>query len=396
VTERLYYHDPSLVEFTAVIVAAGRTDKGYYTQLDRSAFYPTSGGQAHDTGTINGVEISEVIETDDGEIRHLSGEATGKAGDTASCTIDRERRWRHRQMHTAQHILSQAFIRLYDAETVSVHLGQEYGAVELKTKELSEEQIDRAEEFANDVIRDNLPVEVVFAEGEELAALPLRKIPERPGRLRVIKVGGFDCSACGGTHCTSAAEVGLLKITGREKLRGNLLVKFLSGRQALEDYRRRFAVTDRLSQALTCHLADLSDNVEKLRTEHKALRRQVAQLQKELLPARAEQLAAAARPVKNTSLVVQDVSDIDASVVAALAAQVCERIEGVAVLLAADRLVLATSPATGIHAGEIIKKFVARAGLKGGGSDRLAQVGGVTAEDFNRYAGILEGLIADA
>jgi len=395
VTERLYYHDAGLTEFIARIVETDETDAGAYTVLDRSAFYPTSGGQSYDTGFINGVEVHDVVELENGEVRHISREPTGSVGDTVEGKVDRERRWRNRQMHTAQHILSQAFIRMCDTETVSVHLGEEYGAVELAGSDITDDQIKEAEESANRIISDNLPVLTEFVDSDEAGKLPLRKVPQREGKLRIIRTGEYDYSACGGTHCNCTAEVGLLKILSSEKQRGNLLVKFLSGRQALDDYRLRFDVTDELARSLTCGVSDLGLKIERLSTENKSLRHEITTLQKETLPARVEKAAASSRSVGGISIVVHDASNMDASIVNRFASQIAAKVDGAVILLAGNRLILATTESSGLKSGELIRRLTDQAGLKGGGSDRLAQVGGVTGEQFPNYAKMLEAMIAN-
>ncbi len=394
-TKRLYYRDSELLEFEARIVRTGRSGADYYTVLDCSAFYPTSGGQLHDTGMLNAVNIVDVIESNDKEILHISRQPVGRVGDTVRGVVDGERRWKNRQMHTAQHILSQVFISLSDVETVSVHLGEEYAAIELGAETLSDEQLDKVEHFTNKIIRDNLPVEIIFTESDRLDKLPLRKIPQRSGQIRVIRIGEFDYSACGGTHCCSTAEVGLIKIVSMEKIRGRVLVKFLAGQQALEDYCLRFQVTDALTRSLTCHVNDLIPKIDKLLLEYKQQHQDIARLQKRLLPLRVEELAGMAGEVGGRPMVSQVLADREISFISPLAAQVAEGIQGVAVLYAQNRLVVAVSKASGLHAGELVKRFGEETGLKGGGSERVAQVGGAEKNKFDHYVKVLETLVVN-
>ncbi|MBN1211053.1 MAG: hypothetical protein JXA92_00615 [candidate division Zixibacteria bacterium] len=384
-TDRLYYRDSGLLYFEAEIVAAGPHADKYFTVLDRSAFYPTSGGQLFDTGNINDIEIIDVIEDDNHDVRHISEKPVGKVGDKVKGTVNRERRLKNRQVHTAQHILSQAFVKLFGCDTVSVHLGEAYANIELNTLSLTEEQTAAAEKLANEIIRDNLSVDVIFADDELLKYLPIRKIPEREGVLRVIKIGEFECSACGGTHCHRTSEVGLIKITGFEKVRGRYSVEFLAGVLAVEDYLMRFDVTDRLSKTFTCHVTDLPDKVDKLALENKAFQREVARLQKELLPARAEELAAGAKMMGKVTVCSRIISDLDNNTAGQLASLTADKINGLAIIMTTDRLLLAVSEQSGLHAGELIKKFTARVTLRGGGSQKAAQVGGIAPERFDEY-----------
>ena len=394
-TERLYYTDPDLMEFDATIVRTGRHNAGFFTVLDRSAFYPTSGGQSYDTGTINGILVNEVIEEAD-EVWHLSGEQVGPVGLTVRGIVDRERRRRNCQSHTAQHIISAACARLYDFRTVSVHLGDEYAAVELETESISSEQLTAIEDVANQVVADNVEVEIKFIDSSQAATLPFRKEPRREGELRVIRIGEFDYSACGGTHCRTSGGVGLIKIVGCDRIRGRALVNFLVGDLAVADYRMRFGVTDALARAFTCHPSDLAAKVEKIAAENKELKNRLTDVQKELLPIRASQLARKARDGSRVKVVFESIPGLEPATVSRLAALVAEEIGGLAVLVADSRLVLATSPASGLHAGKLAKEIAGRSALKGGGNERVAQLGGAIDEDPETYWEIITSVLAHA
>jgi alanyl-tRNA synthetase len=276
-----------------------------------------------------------------------------------------------------------------------VHLGEEYGAVELASTALSAEQVHDAEQLTNEIIGENLSVEIVFAEGIDLDKLPLRRIPKREGRLRVIKIGEFDYSACGGTHCICTAEVGLLKIISVEKQRGNTLIKFLSGEQSLADYQRRFEITDKFSQTFTCNVADLPSKVSDLASRNKSMRREISELQKQLMPIRVEQLSAKARKQGTLKVVCQEVSDLDGSVANTLASKLAERITGVAIIATEGRVIIATSKSSNVNAGELVKRLCENTAFRGGGSERLAQVGDVSSSQFTELASSLEEMIAD-
>jgi alanyl-tRNA synthetase len=396
-TDRLYYRDPALLDFDAEIVATGQRDEGdYYTILDRSAFYPTSGGQMHDTGRMNDCKIVDVIEDDHGEVLHISEQPVGKPGDAVNGTVDRERRQHNRRMHTAQHILSGAFYKLDNRTTMSVHLGEEYGAVELNTEELSDKLLWEAEEMANEIVDLNYPVDILFVEGNEVDQLPLRKPPSREGTLRIIKIDDYDWSACGGTHCSSTAEIGLIKIIGTERIRGRILVKFLVGLGALDDYRKRFNATEELIRTFTCHVTDLPSKVEKLLDENKSLKKDVADLQKELLPIRAEHLATEAINSGPIPVLAGVIDDLDVSTAGRLATLTADKVRGVVVFCVGDKLVLTTGSDSGIHAGELMKKLVAATGLRGGGGQTMAQAGGAECGSLKTYRDLVLGLVGDA
>jgi alanyl-tRNA synthetase len=380
VTERLYYTDSDILEFHATIVQTGRRGEHFYVALDRSAFYPTSGGQGHDTGRLNGVEVIDVVESEDGDVWHLVAAEPETVGSRVQGVVDKERRLRNRQNHTAQHILSAAFHRLYNYRTMSVHLGEEYGAVELQAETIPEEQLREIEKTANVIIGDNVPVEVMFVDGAQAAGLPLRKEPQREGELRVVRIGEYDYSACGGTHCRTSGGVGLIKIIGVDKMRGRALVKYLAGALAVRDYARRFDVTDVLARSFSCHPADLPGIVGKLQDDAAAVRRELAEAQKELLPIRAEQLSQNPIVCGRYKLVMDKPPGIDAAAGSRLAGMVADRIGGVAALIVDERLVLTAAAGSGLHAGNLIRKLASLTGLKGGGNERAAQLGGVTTD----------------
>lgn len=394
-TDRLYYRDPAMLEFDATILRSTEQDGRFVTTLDRSAFYPTSGGQLFDTGTLNDVQILDVID-DQGTVNHISEAIVGKPGDMVAGRVDAVRRRMHRQQHTAQHILSQSFINLFGFETVSVHLGDDYGSIELDQVSVAATQIEQVERFANEVITSAWPVSILFVNANEIAGIPLRKVPSREGELRVIRIGDFDYSACGGTHCSNTSEVGLIKITGWEKLRGHALVNFLAGVQAVDDYNRRFEATDLLSKSLTCGVTDLVSKVDKLVSEGKSLRKSIALLQKELLPARVAYYAGTAMDVNGRKLVAGVLEDMDASTVSQLGVAVAEQISGVALFVAEGKLLIAVGLTSGLNAGEIARSLSSVLGLRGGGSNKAAQLGGADPHNLQEYQTALLSIIGHA
>jgi alanyl-tRNA synthetase len=391
-TERLYYNDPTLLDFEATIVETRSENGRWHTLLDRSAFYPTSGGQLHDIGLLGQTAVVEVIESETGEVLHITEEAPGKPGDKVKGKVDPVRRRSNRQCHTAQHIISGAFAKLFNLRTMSVHLGLEYANVELPAESLSVDQLSQVERLANDVIAQWLPIEILAVHSDDIAAIPMRKRPERQGMLRIIKIGDFDHSACGGTHCSNTAEVGVIKIIGVEKIRGRCAVRFLCGQLAVNDYTQRFEVTDALSKSLTCHITDIPGRVTRLQTENKDMKRQVTQLQKQQLPAMVAECAATATTLKGRQWVACEVAEISPELIGPFASQVSELIGGVVLLLSQGRMAVATAASTGLHAGNLARKLVERTGLKGGGSDRLAQLGGADREKLEYYRDLLVDL----
>jgi alanyl-tRNA synthetase len=254
-TERLYYHDSFLYEFDAQVldlVSASEFDPRIALILDRTAFYPTSGGQVFDTGWIlpaeardesNRLRVAEVIERDDGQILHiLENSGLGQKGIRVHGLIDVERRRDHMQQHSGQHVLSAAFVRLFNLPTVSFHMGLQSCSIDLETKSLTTAQVEAAEALANDVVMKDRVVCIRFVTKEEAGGLGLRKIPpvERD-RLRLIDVHDFDLTACGGTHVSSTGQIGCILLRKTEKTRQGWRVEFVCGKRAVATARRDYS-----------------------------------------------------------------------------------------------------------------------------------------------------------
>ncbi|MEA2030123.1 MAG: DHHA1 domain-containing protein [candidate division Zixibacteria bacterium] len=394
-TERLYYNNSMLLEFDARIVESGKFDNRHYTVLDRSAFYPTSGGQSYDIGKLGELTIEEVIESSDGEVLHLSNEPVGKIGQLVHGVVNKKRRIANSQKHTAQHILSQAFSRLFGWKTVSVHLGEQYAAVELEEASITNDQLQAVEDISNEIVFANYQITIKFLESEELDTIPLRKKPKREGTLRIIIIGEYDYTACGGTHCSSTAEVGIIKIIGTEKMRGHILVKFLIGAQAFKDYKRRFEVTDYLSHNMTCGVDDIIEKTDKLVADNKGLKHQVNQLQKDILPIRVQSLVNTANQFGKHNVVLAVIHDLDSKLTSSLAIQVATQINGISFLLVDNRLIIATAPECNLHADNLVKQIGFECGLKGGGNKHMAQLGGAKQSFFEQNKKLIEQLVSN-
>jgi len=393
-TKRIYYNDPTILEFEANIIKTGKRDNQFFTILDKTAFYPTSGGQLYDTGRLNDIAVIDVIEENEC-ILHITEKKVGEAGENTKGIIDQRRRQINRQNHSAQHILSQTFIKLYDLETVSVHLGEEYGAIELNTDTINPAQLKEAEAMANEIIASNLSIEILFVDSEDLKDYPLRKVPDRTGSTRIIKTGDFDISACGGTHCNSTAEVGLIKITEQEKMRNHVLVKFLAGSLAVEDYYLRYDITYRLSTDMTCHVNDLLGRFEKLSEESREQRKQIAQLNKELLPSIIDSISSKAEKVNKFPFVFESLKDFDKKLINNLASQVAQKINGIAIIYSESKIIIAIDKTTKLSAGEIAKKITSNFDLKGGGNTAIAQIGGVDSEQSEKIRDYIIKILSD-
>lgn len=288
-TQRLYYTDPYTTEFTAQTLELDRANGALTVVLDRTCFYPTSGGQPHDLGTLNGVPVRDVtVRESDGAVLHvLDGEI---APGPVIGRIDWARRFDHMQHHTGQHVLSAAFERLADADTVGFHMSPDSITIDLDRPALSQDALDAVEDLANQIVFENRPVRAWFPSDEERRALSLRKVPDVEGKFRVVAVEDFDLCACGGTHVRHTGEIGLIKILRTERRGDVLRVEFRCGGRALRDYRAKNALLLQLSASLTTGMADIPVVIAKLREENKALQRELRTLQALALAHEAEQL----------------------------------------------------------------------------------------------------------
>jgi len=280
VTVRLYYQDPYLQHFDATIIETRELGGCPAVVLDATAFYPTGGGQPHDTGTLNGVPVVDVALVEDGSQVHVLEDAVSAT--QVHGELDWARRFNHMQQHTGQHILSQAFWELLKGETLSFHMGPEMSTLEIGLKSISDADWDGVEDRANAVVREDREVKTYFVPEERIGGVPLRRPPKKQGLLRVVEVDGFDYSACGGTHCRRTGEVGLIKLVGAEKIRGNLRFEFLCGGRALADYQAKDRTVRKLAGAFSCSTGDVGGQVEKLGAEHKALKKRARRLEERL------------------------------------------------------------------------------------------------------------------
>jgi len=376
-TERLYYNDSTLASCMATVRDIISQDNSYRVILDRTVFYPTSGGQFFDTGYLNTIPVIDVIDTE-GEIEHvLKDRPDFVVGEIITAKIDVARRRDNMQKHTGQHILSQAFIAVCETATVSAHLGEDDNTIDVNTPDLPEDDIIRAELLANEIIFENRPVAIEYHPFEKLSELPLRKIPDRAeGDYRIIIIKDFDWSACGGTHCAATGGVGIIKITGRERVRENTRLHFLTGIQALEDYHWRLAQIEEISNLFTRHGRESAEAVKSMYDENTALRRKLAKTRKNMLPTLIRQWYQDAVVHDSCKIIARDFSGDDFKDVRETALAIINSREVVALCGCDDKLIIAIAKGIPYSAGDLLKKFISANGGKGGGSPQLAQGGG--------------------
>jgi alanyl-tRNA synthetase len=357
--------------------------------LDRTAFYPTGGGQPHDTGRLlpagtdlsaacaaegAGINVLSVI-AEDGLVWHIL--SAPLVADAVAGALDWTRRFDHMQQHTGQHILSQAFIRACDAETVAFHLGAASSTIDLNRIDLAPEALARAETAANAIIDAALDVIPAFVAPEQLAAIPLRKPPKVTEDIRIVQVAGFDWSACGGTHVVNTAQVGLIKIAATERRGSELRVTFLCGGRARADYARLLGLAQGLVARFSTAQDDLIEAVDRRAAEMQALRKELTEMEGPWIESTAAALwsEAASRGARRVVSGAFDYPFERAKrIVQALRAR-----PGAVVLLGVrgerPQLVFARADDVALDAGALLRTAVAAAGGRGGGRPDFAQGG---------------------
>ena len=369
-TDRLYYTDSYLTTFVAAVTELA--DSGRRVYLDHTAFYPTSGGQPNDLGTLAGIPVLDVVDEDE-RIAHILAEPLGTTGSVEG-VVDWQRRFDHMQQHTAQHLLSAVLESLFGARTTSVHFGAETGTVDLDRESLSDDQLSAAERRANQAILENHPVAIAFEEAA--AAEGLRKASKREGTLRIITIDGVDRSACGGTHVRQTAELGPLLVLGVERVKGKARVEFVAGWRALARTRRNEQLVRDTSHTLSVPPAEIAAAVELVGSQLKDARSALKKLGGEVAVARARALADAAQPdsagIRHVALRTHDYAGDELRALAQASSSI-PGLRFVATLSEPPTVFVAAGPESGWDAGAVLKAALAEVGGRGGGSARAAQ-----------------------
>jgi len=389
-TDRLYYSNSFLYDFDAEVRSVVETPRPAVV-LDRTAFYPTSGGQIHDTGWLVSADtkhrVTEVADTEDGHIVHYL-EAPLKdvqPGTRVRGEIDPARRRDHMQQHSAQHVLSAAFVRLFNMPTVSFHMADDYCSIDLDTPSLAKDQIESAERLSNQIILENRPVDIRFVPRDEAEKLGLRKLPPT-GRdqLRLIDIRDFDLTACGGTHVSNTGQIGSILLRKTEKARHGYRLEFVAGERAVLTARRDFSTLTETAALFSAHLYDVPQQARKSLDEIKTLRKQCEQSLEDLAAAQAATLLTETPETNGRKLIVRAFTGRDLNFLKLLAQKLTRQSPAAIALLATESpqpaLVFAQSAGQPFDMGALLKQTLAQLGGRGGGSKDLAQGGAPTSE----------------
>jgi alanyl-tRNA synthetase len=393
-TERLYYLDGYLKEFSARVVRTGPDARGgVRVYLDRTAFYPESGGQPSDRGMLAGIAVLDVIDEGD-EVAHILAESP--AEESVQGTIDWQRRFDHMQQHTGQHILSAAFERAGGYKTVSFHLGTENSTIDLDSDRVGAQQIEAAEEMANRVVFENRAVKISFRSAADAQQLDLRKPTYREGDIRLVEVAEFDLSACGGTHVSATGGVGVICIRKVDRAKGLTRVEFVSGGRALRRARQDYAILSEAARLLSSGLETVPELISKQAQELRDAGKSVQKLVGELAELEAAQLWQQA-PEKAGVRVVQHVFESTEGKKAKLTAHAVAKQAGSIALIGVkgipSALFFSQTPGGKANLSDVMKQTLAKFGGKGGGTRDFAQGGGLPDDQLEAALRFAESLL---
>ena len=380
-SNRIYYTDPYAAAFEAVVARSSTHEGRPAAVLDRTAFYPTSGGQPHDTGILGGARVVDVLDQEDGTVLHIL-DAPLAEGASVEGRIDWTRRFDHMQQHTGQHVLSAAFHRLHDNRTMSFHMSASVSTIDL-AREAGPDLIAEAEREANRIVWDDRPVAIRFASAEEAATLNLRKEPARGGTLRLIDIADFDVSACGGTHVARTGSIGMIAVSGTERFRGGTRVSFVCGTRALRLFAAYRDIVGSSVRSLSVTPEELPVAIERIQSEAKDLRRAVKTMQETLARHEAARFVAEAPLVNGVRIVVRAIDGWDAVGLKAIAAAAVAREGVVAALFSSSAPVVAvtaSAPDVSVDANAVLAALVRQFGGRGGGKPQFAQGGGLNGD----------------
>ena len=388
-TERLYYNDSHLIEFDARVVDLTERVSGWAAVvLDRTAFYPTGGGQPSDTGTLNGLRVVECIDDGDNGVLHVVQGAAPSIGSEVSGRIDWARRLDHMQQHTGQHILSQAFVMLFKAPTKSFRVLEQSCEIDVDLGNPTNEVIERAVELANNVIWEDRQITIRNVTSEEAAALPLRKESAREGELRLIEIDGFDLTPCGGTHASRTGEVGMIAVCSWVRAKGLTRIEFVAGIRALTDYRRANKSAREIAALFSTGRDDAPSVASHMLEENKELSRRVRILEEVAAGVEAQNLFNQTEPkADGTRVILRRFANRDAEALKKLAHALIAKAKTI-VLLSSNhkdtvRLVFARSPDASGDMNELMRNACALLDGRGGGKPEMAQGGGKNVEKLD-------------
>ena len=376
-TEKLYYQNPRQFEFEAQLVHQEKIGDLYSIILNRTCFYPEGGGQPADHGWLNDSPVVDVRKQGD-EVVHFTEKPL--SGKTVVGKVDKQRRWDFMQQHTGQHILSQCLVRTGEYPTVSVHFGEDITTIEINASDISERDFRAVEDLANRVISQNLPIRTYWIKPEEISKYEFRRPPPRVDQIRVVEIVGFDLTACGGTHLTHTGEVGVIKLVGREKIRGRVRLKAKIGLRAFTDYDRKNRIVRELQKQLTCDEQEIISRIGDFQKQLRLSKREIGKLQQQLMAFRAQEELEKAAQIGDLTFVYSVFEEANNAMLRAFVDEVVSGKNRLAVAISLDgnnlQWVIGQSAGSSIDLRKIVLPLLGLLGAKGGGSPEFMLGGG--------------------
>jgi alanyl-tRNA synthetase len=393
ITERLYYRDCYLREFDARVLATRAVGERCAVYLDRSAFYPSSGGQPSDRGTLGGAEVLDVIDEGD-TIAHILN--VPSKTEKVRGSVDWRTRFDHMQQHTGQHVLSAAFEETSQLKTLSFHLGEEYSTIDLDSDRVSLAQVEQAESRANEVVYEDYCVEILFRDASEAQGMGLRKPTGREGEVRLIRIQDFDLSACGGTHVSRTGSIGQIAARKLERMKNQTRIEFVCGGRALRSARSDFRILAETGLLLSSAREHIPELVRKQSEEVRSAMKTIDKLTRRASSYRARELWACAS-VNQGRRIIRCVLNSDESIEAKMIAQAAGTLETCVAFIAVrsepSLIYFAQSVNGSADMGAILKATLASFGGKGGGSRNFAQGGGLGQDQLEDAIAYAENLL---
>lgn len=382
-SQLLYQADITVLEFDAQVIEKRSLENGRWgILLDQTYFYPSGGGQESDTGYLDGarvLQVEKIVGQEPVRLMHMIDRDLPLG--QVHARIDAERRLRHMQHHSAQHLLSQCFIQLYEIDSLSANInGETPSTLDLAVAGLSRQQIEKVEEYANQIIYEDRPIRTYFVSPEELHQLPLRWPPKVNENIRIVEIAGFDYTPCGGTHCLSTGSIGIVKILKTERQNDQVRLFFVAGRQALNYFKQYQEITVSLANQLSVHPNELLEIVSRQVEQLKTAQKELHKLRSEQLALEAQRLVEAAPSQAGIRVVCKAFADRSASELRTLAAELAKKPALVAILGASDgkkiALAVVCAPESPWLARDLLNDLLSLVGGRGGGDARLAYGGG--------------------
>ncbi|WP_180231940.1 alanyl-tRNA editing protein [Bacillus thuringiensis] len=386
--QKLYYTDAYKKDFTTKVIKQDYDKDGnLYVVLNETAFYPTGGGQPHDTGTLNGIAVLDVEEVND-EIRHFITEQLHT--EEVEGKINWERRFDHMQQHAAQHILSAAFWDHFNIPTIGFHLGKETVTIDLETENLHAETVEEAVQIANKIVFENHPIRTLWMNLEEAKTLPLRKEPTMTENIRVVIIENFDYNGCGGTHPKRTGEVGPIQVLGWERNKGGIRLTFIAGWRTLKLMGQQQQIIKDVSKQLNSSEINIPTKVAQLLTSQKENEKAIQTMNEKLLYAEANELLQQPAEIHASILISQVFTNRSMQEIAKLSAIITEQQEHAItyfVIQNEDKLqcILACGKSITLDMNALLKEALPTIDGKGGGNKKSARGGGkavMTGEEF--------------